>query len=158
MIEGFGAFGQVAGLQRSGGGVPKLPIERAIVHLAGMEGDRQRNRKFHGGPDRALCLYSLELLDALGREGHPAGAGRMGENVTISGIDWRLVQPGARMSIGRVEAEVTAFAAPCRNIAGAFLGGEFTRVSEKVHTGWSRVYARVLRAGEIAIGDEVEIL
>ncbi len=158
MIEGLGAFGQVAGLQRSGGGVPKLPIERATVLLTGIEGDWQRNRKFHGGPDRALCLYSLELLDALVREGHPAGAGRMGENVTISGIDWRLMQFGTRVRIGRVEAEVTAFAAPCRSIAGAFLGGEFTRVSEKVYPGWSRVYAKVLREGEIAIGNAVEIL
>ena len=157
MIEDSPVLGRVAGLQRSGGGVPKLPIERTAVHLTGMEGDWQRNRKFHGGPDRALCLYSLELLDALVREGHPAGAGKMGENVTISGIDWRLMQPGRRVRIGRVLAELTAFAAPCRNIAGAFRQHDFTRVSEKLHPGWSRVYARVVRDGEIAVGDVVEL-
>jgi MOSC domain-containing protein YiiM len=158
MIEGAGKIGTVVSLQRSAGGVPKLPIERASVHAGGMEGDWQRNRKYHGGPDRALCLYSRELLDVLEREGHPAGPGKMGENVTMSGIDWRVMQPGVRVRIGTVEAELTGFAAPCKTIAGAFRDDEFKRVSEKLYPGWSRVYARVLRAGEIAVGDSVEVL
>ena len=135
-----------------------MPVERATVHATGMEGDRQRDLRFHGGPDRALCLYSSDLLDILEREGHPAGLGRMGENVTMSGIDWRLMQPGVRVRIGSVEAALTAFAAPCRNIAGAFRDGEYKRVSEKLHPGWSRVYARVIRPGEVAVGDDVEVL
>lgn len=158
MSSGDAEQARVVGLQRSGGGVPKLPIQRASVHATGIEGDWQRNRKHHGGPDRALCLYSKALLDALVAEGHPASPGAMGENVTIVGLDWSGMQPGVRLRIGTVEAEVTDFACPCQKIARAFRDGEFTRVSEKVHPGWSRVYARVLRAGEIALGDEVEML
>jgi MOSC domain-containing protein YiiM len=147
--------GRVTGLQRSAGGVPKLPVEGAIVRATGMEGDSQRDRRFHGGPDRALCLYSQDLLDALLAEGHPVNPGALGENVTICGLPWDEVRPGARLRIGEVETEVTNFTAPCRKIAGGFVDGEFTRVGQQVNPGWSRVYVRVLSEGMIAVGDPV---
>jgi MOSC domain-containing protein YiiM len=147
--------GRVTGLQRSSGGVPKLPVARATVDANGMEGDRQRNRKYHGGPERALCLYSQERLDALAADGHPVGPGVLGENVTIAGLPWERVQPGVRLRLGEVEAEVTAFAVPCRNIAYGFADERFARVGERVNPGWSRVYARVVGTGAIAVGDPV---
>jgi MOSC domain-containing protein YiiM len=147
--------GRVTGLQRSAGGVPKLPIDRAIVRATGMDGDKQRDRRFHGGPDRALCLYSQERIDALAAEGHPVAPGVLGENVTIFGLPWHEMRPGVRLRIGTVDVEVTAFASPCRNIAVGFLDGEFTRVGQKVNPGWSRVYVRVLSEGPIAVGDPV---
>lgn len=151
-----GVTGHVTGLQRSGGGVPKRPVESAEVRYGGMEGDWQRNRKYHGGPDRALCLYSQELIDALANEGHPIGRGTTGENVTLSGIDWREMQPGARLRVGAVDLEVTAFAWPCPTIRRAFLDGGFARISEKEYPGWSRVYARVIVEGAIRVGDRAE--
>lgn len=42
--EGGAAGGQVAGLQRSRGGVPKLPVRFAEVRVGGMEGNWQRNQ------------------------------------------------------------------------------------------------------------------
>lgn len=152
------ASGVVRSLQRGGGGVPKGRVERARVRSGGMEGDRQANRRFHGGPDRALCLYSRERLDALAAEGHPVDAGSLGENVTIADLDWALMRPGVRLRIGEVEAEVTSYAAPCRQIAAAFRDAEFTRVGQKANPGWSRVYVRILREGEIAVGDEVTVM
>jgi MOSC domain-containing protein YiiM len=153
----MGTFeGRVTGLQRSGGGVPKLPVERAIVRSGGMEGDRQANRRYHGGPQRALCLYAQERLDDLAAAGHPIWRGTLGENVTIAGLPWERVRPGARMRIGTVEAEVTGFAAPCRKIAYAFSDGDFIRIGEKVNPGWSRVYVRILTEGEMAVGDPVQ--
>lgn len=151
------SVGRVVGLQRSGGGVPKLPVERADVHLSGMVGDWQRDRRHHGGPDRALCLYSAELIEALRAEGHPAAPGAMGENVTIADVDWSEMQPGVRLRIGTVEMEITSFASPCSTIAGAFVDGKFTRASEKVRAGWSRVYVRILREGTIVLGDRVDV-
>lgn len=149
--------GHVVSLQRSGGGVPKVPVDHALVRSSGMEGDWQRDRKYHGGADRALCLYSRELIDALAAEGHPITAGAVGENVTIAELDWRRMQPGVRVRMGAVEAMITAFAAPCRTIRGAFVDESFRRISEKVHPGWSRVYVRVLREGSIAVGDPVTV-
>ncbi len=150
--------GTIAALQRSGGGVPKLPVREAVVTVAGMEGDWQADRRYHGGADRALCLYSKELIDALAAEGHPISPGAIGENVTLAGLDWREVIPGARLRIGSVEVEVVSYAAPCRTIAGAFLNGRFVRASQKLHPGWSRVYARIIREGSVAVGDAAALI
>ena len=147
--------GRVTGLQVSAGGVPKFPVTRAMVSRTGMEGDRQAHRKFHGGPDRALCLYSQERLDALAAEGHPLGRGTLGENVTIGGLPWEHVRPGVRLALGGVEVEVTGFAVPCKSIAYGFADGRMARVGEKANPGWSRVYVRILVEGPIAVGDQV---
>ncbi len=141
----------------SDGGVPKWAVRTATVSLAGIQGDRQRNRSVHGGPDRAVCLYSLERLEALRDEGHSIEAGFAGENVTVAGLDWETVMPGVRLWIGeQVELEITSFTTPCRFNARWFVDGDFTRISQKRHPGWSRVYAKVLREGTIRTGDRVE--
>jgi MOSC domain-containing protein YiiM len=44
-------------LNVSPGGVPKLSIEEATVTQLGIVGDDCRFPEFHGGPDRALCLF-----------------------------------------------------------------------------------------------------
>ncbi|NUO40146.1 MAG: MOSC domain-containing protein [Gemmatimonadaceae bacterium] len=149
--------GRVTGLQRSAGGVPKLPVERAMVGAGGMEGDRQANRRFHGGPDRALCLYAQERLDALAAAGHPVERGTLGENVTIAGLPWEEVRPGARLRLGGVEVEVTGYAAPCSKISFGFADGGSSRVGQRSNPGWSRVYVRILSAGELTVGDPVTL-
>lgn len=139
----------------SDGGVPKHPIARAAVRMSGVEGDRQRNLKVHGGPRRAVCLYSLDLIQALQAEGHPIAPGTIGENLTIAGLDWTLMTPGVLLDVGPVSLELTAHADPCRNIAASFREAQILRVSAKRHPGWSRLYARVLVEGAVGIGDRV---
>ena len=117
-----------------------------------------RSTSSDGGPDRAVTLFSRERIDLLRAQGHPISVGTTGENLTVSGLEWEAVKPGARIRIGSVELEVTKFATPCEKIAGSFSGGDFARLSEKRHPGWSRVCARVLRGGPIRTGDEVEIV
>lgn len=142
----------------SDGGVPKLPVWEAKVSEQGLSGDRQRNLKFHGGPDRAVCLYSLELIEHLQEEGHPIDAGAAGENLTLSGLDWKLVRPGVRLMIGPdVQLEVTSYTTPCSHNGRWFRDQDFSRMSQKVNPGWSRVYAKVLRGGMIKPGDVVEL-
>ena len=148
---------RVASLNRSGGGVPKVPVPEARVTRDGLEGDRQRNLKHHGGPARALCLYSLERIEALRAEGHPIVPGTVGENVTIEGLEWSLVVPGARMRLGNVIAEITAYTVPCRTIRHAFRDRRSDRIAHDFYPGWSRVYARVLREGVMRVGDDVEL-
>ncbi|MFN2109684.1 MAG: MOSC domain-containing protein, partial [Anaerolineae bacterium] len=71
----------------SHGGVPKLAVRSAEVTELGLVGDTHNNTKVHGGPTRALCLYSLERILALQAEGHPIFAGSTGENLTLAGLD-----------------------------------------------------------------------
>jgi MOSC domain-containing protein YiiM len=147
-------------ISTSNGGVPKLAVEQVEVTAEGVSGDRQRNKKFHGGPTRAVCLYSLNLIEDLQAEGHPIVPGGTGENLTIAGFDqamWATLQPGSRLKIGpALEIEVTSFANPCSNIAANFSDGDSTRISEKLHSGWSRLYAKVLTPGRVTTGDPVQ--
>jgi MOSC domain-containing protein YiiM len=139
--------------------VPKRRVDDAIVSRLGLVNDDQDDKKHHGGPERAVCVYSLERIHALQAEGHPIDVGTVGENVTLEGIDWDAVVPGVRIKLGEeVVLEVSSFTSPCKTIKQSFIDGEFVRISQKLHPGWSRVYARVVTEGEIRFGDHVEVI
>ena len=149
----------VASINVSGGGVPKKGVNGAQVSVSGVVGDAQADTKHHGGPERAVCVYSVERIYALQKEGHPIDIGTAGENLTVEGLDWNLVVPGVRLRVGdTVLLEVASFTKPCKTIKGSFIDGKFVRIAQKLHPGWSRVYARVLTEGEIRFGDSVEVL
>lgn len=151
-------IGTLVSINLSLGGVPKRRVGDAIVARLGLRGDAQNDTKQHGGPERAVCVYSLERIHALQAEGHPIDVGTAGENVTVEGIDWDLVVPGTRIRLGdEVLLEVAAFTEPCKTIRESFIDGRFVRISQKLHPGWSRVCARVLSEGKIRFGDPVEL-
>ncbi|MEQ1731773.1 MAG: MOSC domain-containing protein, partial [Vicinamibacterales bacterium] len=93
-------MGRVESVQTSLGGVPKAAVFGAFVSDTGVSGDAHAQPKFHGGPDRAVLLYSLEVIRALQAEGHPIGPGTTGENLTVSGLDWARMVPGPRLRVG----------------------------------------------------------
>ena len=143
----------------SDGGVPKRPLREARVTERGVEGDRQRNLKVHGGQDRALCLFSQDSIERLQDEGHLIEAGFSGENLTLAGLEWEKLKPGDRLQIGPdVQVEIMSYTAPCDLNARWFRDGDYRRISQKKNPGWSRVYAKVLREGLVTPGDAVEIL
>ena len=159
MNNGRPPYPHVHQVSISDGGVPKRPVFEAKVGKAGIEGDRQENLKFHGGPDRAVCLYSLELIERLQDEGHSIDAGLSGENLTIVGLEWDQVKPGVVLAVGpEVRLEVTSYTSPCSKNGRWFRDEEFSRVSQKQNPGWSRVYAKVLREGVVRPGDKVEMV
>jgi MOSC domain-containing protein YiiM len=140
------------------GGVPKHVIPSTTLGVEGVAGDKQRDRRHHGGPSRAVSLYAIERIEALRAEGHPITPGSTGENLTIAGLDWSALTIGTRLTIGlEVELEITGYAAPCSTIAESFSAGEFTRIGHKINPGWSRLYARVLNEGIVQQGDQVSI-
>lgn len=152
------APGRIVQISISQGGVPKLPIPQVEISKAGLEGDRQTNLKFHGGPDRAVCLWALEVIETLQQEGHPIAPGQAGENVTVAGINWSRVIPGTCLRLGdTVLLEVTDYAPPCRKNMRWFSDRKFSRISQNHFPGSSRVYARVLAPGAIATGDSARI-
>lgn len=141
------------------GGVPRYAVPRATITSSGVVGDCQADRRFHSGPTRAVSLYALEHIEALRAEGHPIAPGSTGENLTLAGLAWATLHVGDRLRIGdRVELEITGYAAPCETIEESFVGGAFKRISQKLHPGWSRLYASVISEGEVVTGDPVELL
>lgn len=149
------ATGTVVQVSTSPGGVPKLPVPRARLSAAGVEGDRQANRTHHGRPWQAVCLWSAEVVADLVAQGHPVGWGSTGENVTVQGLPWSSVRPGTQLLVGSALVEVTTYAIPCRKNARWFSDGSFRRIAHEVAPGTSRVYARVLVDGVVAPGDAV---
>src|SRR5918911_5547890 len=92
--------GYIFQLNCSDGGVPKRPVREAELTTTGLTCDRQEHLDIHGGPERALCLYSLERIAQLQDEGHPIFPGSIGENVTVAGLDWSQLKPGIRLALG----------------------------------------------------------
>jgi len=143
----------------SQGGVPKSPHPSAQATPLSLSGDLHNDTEHHGGPEKAISLYSLEIIQALRDEGHPIFPGSTGENLTILGLDWSLVDAGLRLALGNmVLIEVTRFATPCKTIRDSFVDQQFNRISWRTNPGWARAYARVLTPGAISVGDLVRIV
>lgn len=155
----LGSVGYIWQVNVSTGGVPKIAVAMAEVTDRGIVGDNQRDKRHHGGPQRAVSLFSWELIQALQVEGHPIYPGSTGENITVAGIDWAKVVPKTILLVGeQVQLEITSYAVPCQNIRDSFCNGDFFRISPKLYKGWARAYARVMQMGVIQSGDRVLII
>ncbi len=147
--------GSLFQISSSPGGVPKSGRHDAEVGPEGLRGDGHK-ASIHGGPEKAVCLYSLERILALQQEGHPVFPGSTGENMTLSGFDWDRLVPGIRLQVGsELHLEISSFTKPCRKIEGSFRNGDIDRMDQLKHPGWSRLYARVLQPGSVRVGDPV---
>ena len=140
------------------GGVPKPTVPLLSVRTNGCLGDRQRDLKHHGGPKRALCLWSQEVLQALRSEGHPVRPGDVGENVLLRGVPFEDLAEGDVIQIGEVRARLTGPAPPCRTIAGAFTNGTFRAIDANRHPSRTRWYAEVLVEGDVRPADAVALM
>ena len=102
----------------SSGGVPKRPIGQARVTWSRIQGDDWHDKKHHGIPGQALCLFSLEIIEDLLALGYPVFPGALGENLTTQHLDYRTVRPGQIYRLGRdVRIRITKVRQPCRTIA-----------------------------------------
>jgi MOSC domain-containing protein YiiM len=133
----------------------------ASVGFLGLEGDEQADRRFHGGPDKALHHYAFDHYEAwrgeLGRQ-HPmlARPGAFGENLSSHGITESTLCMGDRLRIGSVLVEVSQARQPCWKLNDRFgWGGMARRVQDSMRTGW---YYRVLEPGVLQVGDAIDLV
>lgn len=141
----------------SKGGVPKLPVGSVYVAKNGLVGDKQKNKKLHGGPERAVCLFSMEIIELLQQEGHPVHPGSTGENITMRYSGYTSLTVGDRLQLGEdVMIEITSYTVPCKTIIQSFADGYFSRISQKIYPGNSRLYAKVIQEGWIQQGDRID--
>ncbi len=147
--------GRVVRIGVSQGGVPKRAIDRVKIESGGLTGDDQNDKKHHGGPERAVCLFGLDVIEELRAEGHPIEPGSTGENLTIDGLVWSTVAPGDRFVFDSgVVLEIVSFAKPCSTIRESFAGGQIGLIEQGAFPGRSRVYARVITPGAVAVDEE----
>ena len=151
--------GRIVQISLSQGGVPKTAVPEAEIVATGLVGDRHSNPQIHGGPEKAVCLWSLEVIETLQAEGHNLTPGAAGENVTIAGLDWPQIRPDVQLQLGdNVILEIASYTTPCRKNMRWFADKRYSRISQKHHPGSSRVYARVLQPGKICTEDAVTLL
>ena len=149
--------GTVHRLHVSQGGVPKRPVPFVDVTRLGIRGDAHNDTRFHGGPDKAVCLLALEVIEALRGEGHPIEPGSTGENLTVSGLGLDF-PPGAVLRFaGGVELEITQPTTPCRTIQASFRDADFGHLHAKRDPRRTRHYARVRAVGRVTQGEGVTI-
>ena len=140
-------------LNVSPGGMPKKPVASARVTRDGVAGDWQKNRKYHGGPDRAICLYSEEFYAWLREQGIDVSNGDVGENLTTRGLDLQALGKGSRLRVGdECIIQITDVRVPCNQLRkwGADLPNLIVGRS-----GW---VAKVVREGEVKPGDAIEVM
>jgi len=142
----------LAQLNVSKGGVPKRPVESARVTRFGVEGDVQRNLKYHGGPDRAVCIYSEELYAELRSEGIEVVNGAFGENFTTSGIDLNSLESGDRLRVGDCLIEITDVRVPCNTLK------KWSAKLPKATVGRSGWVAKVVEEASVKPGDAIEVI
>ena len=145
--------GVLAQLNVSGDGMPKLPVMFARVTPGGVEGDRQRNLKYHGGPDRAVCVFSEELYEELRDAGIDMVFGSVGENFTTRGIDLRKLAKGDRLKVGgECIIELTNVRVPCHQLK------KWDPDLPELIVGRSGWVARVVTEGTVRPGDAIELV
>lgn len=133
--------------------VPSVRIEKL-----GPVGDTVGNTKHHGGVDKAVFFNgqkSLEKLTALlGLDYDYLQDSRFGENVVVADWDENNVCVGDQFRLGEVLVEVCQPRKPCNTLSQNTNNENARKLL--VETGLVGWYVRVLQAGNIQAGDEME--
>ncbi len=132
--------------------IGKTPVLGSVkIGPLGIEGDTQVDVRYHGGPERALCLYCADNLVRWEQELFrlfPPGS--FGENLTVLGLTEDLVNIGDRFRFGQALVEISQPREPCGNLAGKLEQPDIVaRIALNSRTGW---YCRVVEAGEASVG------
>lgn len=137
----------------------KSPVAgRVRVRAENLDGDRQSDRTVHGGIDKAVYAYPSEHYPfwrrELGLAELPWGA--FGENLTTEGLTEDGVCIGDRIRVGSAELAVTQPRQPCYKLALRFGRPDVVKRFQK--SGRSGFYVAVIREGELAAGDSLELV
>jgi MOSC domain-containing protein YiiM len=137
-------------------GIFKIPVSGPIaVRKLNLAGDGQADLSVHGGPDKAVYLYSwdniLHWKKALQRD--DLGPGSFGENLTVEGLGENEVAIGDEFAIGTARFVVTQPRLPCFKLALALETPSITKTF--LESGRTGFYLRVLQEGVIQAGDAI---
>lgn len=139
--------GVVLAVCTGAGGIPKFAVESAVVGPLGLSGDKQRFH-FHGGANRAVCLFSIEDYRALQKDGvacEPPGA--FGENVLTEKLDFARLRADDELAIGdEVRIAIHDVREPCKTLKS--VDARFPNLM----LGRSGFVCRVVRGGVIRPG------
>jgi MOSC domain-containing protein YiiM len=137
--------------------IGKKSVTAAKLEKSCFVGDGVANTEFHGGEDRAVCLYSFEHYHSWEKIFNkklqlPA----FGENLTVSGMTEAEVCIGDIYKIGDAVIQVTQGRVPCSTISSFNQEPEF--LNHVFDTSLTGYFCRVLEEGIIKIDSTIELL
>lgn len=105
------------------------------------------------GTHRQLSLLACESYDEMYKLGaDPLPYGVFAENITAEGIELHTLPVGTKLQIGACEVEVTQIGKECHH------GCEIFKKVGTCVMPKQGIFARILKGGEIKIGDKIKIL
>ena len=136
----------------------KYPVcGRIPVRGVNLDGDHQADRKLHGGPDKAIYVYSLDDTDWWEAElGSELGPGTFGENLSTRGVDLSAARIGERWSVGSTLLEVRQPRVPCFKLGLRMEDRLFPKRFGRAER--PGLYLSIVKDGEIGAGDDIEVV
>jgi MOSC domain-containing protein YiiM len=141
-------------------GMFKEPVDRARIRVGGIVGDRQGDRRVHGGPEKAVHLFTREAYARIG-DARPDVAellrpGILGENLSTSGLIESEVCIGDVYALGSARIQVSQPRSPCWKIDNRLGTTNMVPLINGLRCpGW---YFRVLGEGTVTIGDNLQLI
>ncbi len=146
-----------AGGRRVRTGIYKEPITGPVkVARLNLEGDAQADLSVHGGPNKAVYVYSRKNVEFWRRElrRDDLRPGSLGENLTVDDLPDTDICIGDELEIGTARFVVTQPRLPCYKLGIALGMPEFPKMFKE--SGRTGFYLKVLREGTIAAGDVLQ--
>ncbi|MFP5108237.1 MOSC domain-containing protein [Neobacillus sp. C211] len=137
--------------------IGKSFVQVVELKKSGFVGDDVANHKFHGGIDRAVCLYPFEHYSYWEKIFQKKLAPpAFGENITATGMLEEQVYIGDIFKIGDTILQVTQGRVPCATISKYNQEKQFLKkVVETTLTGY---FFRVLEEGAIMCDSEINLV
>lgn len=135
-------------------GIYKYPVETSIyLNAENVDGDHVMDRKVHGGVNKACYMYAMDHYPYW-KEKYPKldwNYGMFGENLTVEGLDERLIKVGNIYTVGTAVVQVSQGRQPCFKLGVRF--GTQVILKEFIDAVFPGVYLRVLVSGFVKTGD-----
>lgn len=139
-------------------GIFKEP-QSGRIRVAGVTvgDDVQVDKRHHGGPTQAVYAYAAEDYDWWeGELGTKLAPGTFGENLTTRGVDVTNALIGEVWVINDVAIQVTDPRIPCSTLRARMgIPGFVKTFAASRRFG---AYFRIVQEGQLAVGDEIEVL
>lgn len=134
-------------------GICKKPISGSIhLGVLGFEGDGVGDTKHHGGPDKAVCVYSIDHYPYWEQVlGNPLLTAPFGENLAVSNLSEDDICIGDIFQAGTALLEVSQPRQPCKTLLARYSRNDMIKLM--VETGYTGFYFRVLEEGAVKKGD-----
>lgn len=138
-------------------GICKKSTKEAFLTKSGFIGDDVANVTYHGGPDRAVCVYPYEHYLLWERKFlQPLTTANFGENITVTNMLEKDVHIGDIYRLGEAVIQITQGRIPCSTITKRT--GNPSLLKEIIETCYTGYLCRVLEEGLVQADSTITLI